>query len=156
MKDWKGNSRSTFTTLGASNHSDTERAAHDFYATDPAVIDALCAKWAIPQVVLEPACGAGHLSKRLEEMGAKVYSSDIVDRGYGDVTDFFDYEKLPEGCTAIITNPPYRYAERFVRHSLDLLPDGGWCVMFLRTLFLEGQSRYKNLFSVSPPRWALI
>lgn len=29
MKDWTGNSRTTFTTLGASNHSDYERAEHD-------------------------------------------------------------------------------------------------------------------------------
>jgi len=30
-KDWKGNTKTTFTTLGASNHSDKERQAQDYY-----------------------------------------------------------------------------------------------------------------------------
>lgn len=35
MKDWIGNSKTTFVTLGASNHSNKEREIDDFYATDP-------------------------------------------------------------------------------------------------------------------------
>lgn len=34
-KDWTGNKRSTFVTLGASNHTDKERQHEDYYATDP-------------------------------------------------------------------------------------------------------------------------
>lgn len=40
-KDWTGNGKSIFTTLGASNHTDKEREANDYYATDPIAIDAL-------------------------------------------------------------------------------------------------------------------
>lgn len=29
-KDWNGNSKSTFITIGASNHTDKEREEHDF------------------------------------------------------------------------------------------------------------------------------
>lgn len=32
-KDWSGNGKSTFITIGASNHTDKEREEHDFYAT---------------------------------------------------------------------------------------------------------------------------
>lgn len=35
MKDWTGNSTTTFAQLGASSHSDKERAENDFYSTDP-------------------------------------------------------------------------------------------------------------------------
>lgn len=34
-KDWNGNKKTTFVTLGASNHSEKEREKDDFYATDP-------------------------------------------------------------------------------------------------------------------------
>ena len=37
-KDWTGNKKTTFTTLGASNHTDHERAEHDYYATEPKAV----------------------------------------------------------------------------------------------------------------------
>lgn len=40
-KDWTGNGKSTFITLGASNHTNKEREINDYYATDPIAIDAL-------------------------------------------------------------------------------------------------------------------
>ena len=40
-KDWTGNGKSIFTTLGASNHTETEREINDYYATDPIAVDAL-------------------------------------------------------------------------------------------------------------------
>ncbi len=154
MKDWTGNGKSTFVTLGASNHTDEERERDDFYATDPIAIDKLFGNpigLGIPEIVWECACGNGCLSERMEYFGRKVYSSDVVDRGYGEVLDFLKADAMPEGCECIITNPPYKYATEFVRHALDLLPDGGWCVMFLKTTFLEGQKRYKDIFSCCPP-----
>lgn len=44
MKDWVGDTHSVFNTLGASNHSDTERESNDYYATDPLAIDYLLNK----------------------------------------------------------------------------------------------------------------
>lgn len=41
MKDLTGTGRSTFVTLGASNHTSQEREKDDFYATDPIAIDGL-------------------------------------------------------------------------------------------------------------------
>lgn len=40
-KDWTGNYNSIFKTLGASNHTDSEREQHDYYATEPKAIDVL-------------------------------------------------------------------------------------------------------------------
>ncbi len=41
MKDWKGNTRSTFATLGASTHSDHDCEENDYYATDPKAAELL-------------------------------------------------------------------------------------------------------------------
>ena len=46
-KDWTGNGKSIFTTLGASNHTDKERETNDYYATDPIAIDALLSGGAV-------------------------------------------------------------------------------------------------------------
>lgn len=150
-KDWSGNSRSTFTCLGASNHSLHQRADHDYYATDPIALELLAKKINLPRVICEPACGEGHLAKWLTDHGHKVYASDIVDRGYGQVQDFFTMEQLPPDCKTILTDPPYKYAMEFVLHALKILPEYGLCIMFLKTTFLEGIKRYKNLFKDNPP-----
>ena len=94
-KDWTGNKKSVFATLGASNHSENEREENDFYATDAIAIDKLLSKVDLPRVILEPCCGMGHLSERLKKFGQEVFSYDIVDRGYGEVQNFFEMLSLP-------------------------------------------------------------
>ena len=151
-KDWTGNRNSVWKTLGASNHTDKEREQHDFYATDSRAIDLLVSKIDLPKQVFEPACGAGHLSVRLEELGHEVYSSDLIDRGYGHVKDFFAMNEPPfDGDFAIVTNPPYRFATEFITHSLELVPEGGLVCMFLKTTFAESKGRYTTLFRNYPP-----
>ena len=145
-KDWTGDKNSIFKTLGASNHTDKEREQNDYYATDPVAIDALLkdggAKLA-PRL-WECSCGAGHLSKKLEEYGYKVYSSDLIDRGYGTGgVDFLKCNKEFKGD--IITNPPYSLAQEFIEHALELVPNGNKVFMFLKLQFLEGKKR-KELF----------
>lgn len=151
-KDWTGNSNSVFKMLGASNHAEVEREAKDFYATDPVAIDLLLKKVSLSHKVLEPACGNGCLSTRLLERGHEVHSYDIVDRGYGEVQNFFEMLTPPiEGDFSIVTNPPYKYATEFVRHALDIVPDGCLVAMFLKTTFAEGKRRWNEIFKFSPP-----
>lgn len=156
MKDWTGNSNSVFKTLGASNHTGNEREQHDYYATSPEAIDHLIRKVDLPHQILEPACGAGHLSMRLEELGHNVYSSDLIDRGFGYTQDFFAMNEPPfEGNFAIVTNPPYKLSLEFCKHSLELVPNGSLVCMFLKTTFLEGKKRYNKLFATTPPYMVL-
>ena len=156
MNDWTGNRNSVWKTLGASNHTDKEREQHDFYATDSRAIDLLVSKIDLPEQVFEPACGAGHLSVRLEELGHDVYSSDLIDRGFGHVKDFFAMNEPPfEGDFAIVTNPPYRFATEFITHSLELVPEGSLVCMFLKTTFAESKGRYTALFRNYPPHRVL-
>ena len=44
FKDWVGNQKSVYTTLGTSNHTDKEREQHDYYATDPKAMELLLAE----------------------------------------------------------------------------------------------------------------
>ena len=152
-KDWSGNGKSVFVTLGASNHTDKEREPNDFYATDPIAVDKLVGSIGfIPSVVWECACGTGCLSERLKQYCHGVVSTDVIDRGYGQVQDFLLAKEMPSGCSCIITNPPYKLANEFILHALSLLPDGGRCIMFLKTTFLEGEKRHRLLFSKYPPQ----
>ena len=136
--------------LQATNHSKYVRPEADFYATDPKCVDDLLGVEDISHSVLEPACGAGHISKRLIERGRHVVSFDLHDRGYGMVgVDFLS--KCWHWKGDIVTNPPYNLAEQFVRHALGSVEDGDKVAMFLRIQFLESVKR-KLLFESQPPK----
>lgn len=151
-KDWTGDGNSIFKMLGASNHTDKEREKHDFYATSPEAIDLLKKKIDLPKQILEPACGSGCLSERLVELGHEVKSYDLIDRGYGEVQDFFTMTEPPfEGDFAIVTNPPYKIVTPWVLHCLELVPEGSLVCLFLKTTFLESKGRYEKIFSNYPP-----
>ena len=143
-KDWTGNKNSIFKTLGATNHTEKERQVDDFYATDPISIDVLLNDGGVklsPRV-WECAAGQGHLSEKLKEYGYEVYSTDLVDRGYGEGNiDFLACTEQFDGD--IITNPPYKFAKEFVEHGLELVPEGRRVFMFLKLQFLEGKNRRK-------------
>lgn len=154
MSDWVGNYNSIFKTLGSSNHTDKEREKDDYYATDPIAIDKLLTVEKPFENVWECACGEGHLSKRLKEHGYNVYSSDLIDRGYGEyVCDFLSMCSCPAlDNFDILTNPPYKYAKEFVLKALELVNDDRKVYMFLKLTFLEGKARYVELFSKYPPK----
>lgn len=141
---------SLFVTLGATNHSTTDRAEFDYYATDPIALELLLEKEQFSKDVWECACGAGHLSKVLEKHGYNVKSTDLIDRGYGvGGVDFLKCYKEFDGD--IVTNPPYKYAKEFVKHAIEIITDNHRVVMFLKIQFLEGKARRK-LFDKYPPK----
>ena len=143
-KDWTGNQKSIYTTLGASNHTDKEREINDYYATDPRTLEPLLEKEKLSNNIWECACGGGYLSEALKLKGYNVKSTDLVDRNYGvSGVDFLEQIEKYDGD--ILTNPPYKYALEFVEKALELIPVGNKVVMFLKLTFLEGQKR-RRLF----------
>lgn len=153
MKDWTGNKKTTYISLGASNHSKRERAEHDYYATDPTAVDDLFKVENFSHTLWECACGEGHLSNQMEDWGKDVYSTDLVDRGYGKTLDFLN-QTLSEWNGDIITNPPYKYAQEFAEKALYYINKSEVgdlkVAMFLKLTFLEGQKR-KKFFEKYPP-----
>lgn len=149
-KDWVGNSRSAHATLGARNYAQNERETNDYYATEPKALELLLDLETFSHDVWEPACGEGHLSEVLVNRGYNVYSSDLIDRGYGiGGVDFLKHDKPFDGD--IITNPPYKFAKEFVEKAIDVVADGHKVAMFLKLQFLEGKARRK-MFENSPPK----
>lgn len=170
-KDWIGNKKSVWATLGASNHSDKERASHDYYATDPKAVEMLEQAFPLHRKIWEPACGAGHLSKFLETEGHDVLSTDLVDRGYGhgDVNFlaigtgelfngggdrlFAEWRAKSDEPFDILTNPPFAKSTDFILKALELIPEGGRVIMLLRTTSLEGKERKERIYDKYPPRF---
>lgn len=148
-RDWTGNSKAIFSCHGASNHSETERQSEDFYETPRIATEMLCELEHFSSDILEPACGAGGISKVLEEHGYNVESTDLIDRGYGrGGVDFLAQDEPID--KDIITNVPYSIGAEFVEHAMDLLTDGHKAAFFLKLTFLEGEKR-RRLFEKYPP-----
>lgn len=137
-------------TLGAGNNSELVREETDFYATPPFAVQQLLDMEQFSQYIWEPACGAGHISKVLEENGKRVTSSDLYDHGYGSTGIDFLKEKNYTSFD-IITNPPYHIAQEFLETALNIVREGGKVAMLLRLSFLEGRKR-RELFDKYPPK----
>ena len=118
------------------------RARQRSYETPDVATEALLRVERLPLKVWEPACGPGRIVNVLRLRGHVVYASDLIDYGtdptahYG--RDFLLEERAPDGFGCILTNPPYREAERFVAHALKVCP---CVVMLLRLAFLESERR---------------
>jgi len=161
-KDWTGGSRSTYSILAASSHSDTKREINDYYATNPRMAEELL-KF-LPQLnnIWEPACGEGHLAKIFEKYNKLKLASDLIDRGYHSSTcgKDFDFLNLDNSNNSkyngdIVTNPPYKYALKFVEKALSIIESGRYVCMFLKIQFLEGKSR-RILYDKEPPKYILV
>ena len=121
-------------------HTLAERG-DDLYETPPVAVAALLRHEGLPHRLWEPACGHGNIVKVLRAAGHEVIGSDLVD--YGDPTHFYRRDfllerKVPDGCQCIITNPPFKLAEEFVAHALELCP---LVMMLLRLAFMESERR---------------
>ncbi len=123
------------------------REKDDFYPTHPGATAALLTVEHFGQRVWEPACGEGDISKVLSAAGYEVVSHDLVDRGFGVARRDFLMERELQ-APAIVTNPPFKLALPFIRHSLLLGADK--VAMFLRLAFLEGVER-KAFYEAFPP-----
>lgn len=102
----------------------------------------------------EPACNRGHMARPLGEFFRDVQASDIHDYGNGYwIGDFLYPTSYPNGRFGapnwIITNPPFRLAQQFIDRSGQIARDG--FAMIVRSAFLEGVGRHKELFSKNPP-----
>lgn len=123
-----------------------QRIAEDFYPTPSWCSRALLKNFVPKSVVWEPACGAGDISSALQLHGLTTYSTDLVDRGYGDAHfDFLACDKLPlPDIRSIITNPPYSgdLPQQFIEHSLKLMePVKGSVAMLLRNEYDSASGR---------------
>ena len=142
-----------YSTLGASNHSNTERDLFDYYATPPEAVEELLKRETFSPNIIEPSCGELNITKVLENHGHQVKNFDLIDRlkdGSIIEQDFLAVEPYyPQ--SDIITNPPYDKATEFVYQSLKAIDEGQKVAMLLKLTFLETKKR-KALFLKYPAK----
>lgn len=103
----------------------------------------------------DPACNRGFMARPLAEYFGDVRASDIFDYGYagqGLTADFLEISGLHDfgqDIDWIITNPPFRQAEKFIMSAWGRRCRG--YAMLMRTSFMEGTGRHDRLFSRRPP-----
>lgn len=124
------------------------RHKDDWYPTPPYATEALLSVEQFDEHVWECACGDGAISKVLVDAGHVVSSTDLNDFGYG--TPGIDYLMETQlQADHIISNPPYKLANEFIKHSIELgVTKHCW---LLRLAFLEGQKRFDDIFQHNPP-----
>jgi hypothetical protein len=128
----------------------------DDFPTPPWAVRALMKQflWSranLSGLIWEPTCNRGYMARPLREQYSNVLATDIHDYGWSGqdrVCDFL-FEPKPEGLEWVFANPPFRLAQEFILHALAMKPVG--VVMIVRTSFLEGGERYRELFSKHPP-----
>lgn len=96
------------------------------------------------------------MAEVLAETFSLVVSSDIHDYGRGDPLYDFTGSGLLEGPAPvpyrpdwIITNPPFNAAAEFARRALEV--SHGNVALLVRLAWLEGETRYRELFLPHPP-----
>ena len=126
------------------------RVERDLYPTPHWVVSALAEHVDLRGLtVWEPACGDGRMAEALRLQGcARVYTSDIVDRGTGqdEVLDFLSAHmpKLARFDMSA-TNPPFgqggRQATAFIEVGLRRLPVGATLALLLPCDFDSAKTR---------------
>jgi hypothetical protein len=119
----------------------------DFFPTPAWATFALIDNERFKGDVWECACGNGAMSNVLEKASKHVASSDLYNRGFGEVGH--DFVTTKRQFDNIITNPPYNSAEGFVHSGLKNAKSK--FALLLRLAFLEGANRQRTIFSCHPP-----
>lgn len=106
----------------------------------------------------EPAAGLGHMSETIGEYCDVTIASDVADYpldGGGRMSDrglqIIDFLGDPSPIRAdwIVTNPPFKRTENFVRRGLERASKG--VALLQKQSFLAGGQRYRELYAETPP-----
>lgn len=131
----------------------------DDFPTPPWATRALC-EWMLERGMIspnelcrEPAANRGHMVAPLREFFAHVDAADIHDYGAGFPQRDYLFGPRPSITGWTITNPPFRLAEQFIARARDSSESG--VAIIVRSAFLEGVGRHRDLFSKTPPSYVL-
>jgi hypothetical protein len=126
-------------------HSGYARHPDDWYQEQPWIVDALLDVERFRGVSWDPACGEGTIPRTMRARGLAAWGSDLHDRGGG--IPGLDFFAARHSATNIVSNPPYRLIEEWIRHALQLTT--GKVAILARLALLESTSR-AGLFAETP------
>ena len=143
-----------------------EREEKDYYATPEGEVFNILSTLLFDftgKTILEPCVGGGHMAKAISEYleandqyDVRLIGTDIQDRGFkGDIweceygLDFLSDDYPYTSTDVIIMNPPYSTLEPFLIRALEIAKNK--LIVLCRMQVLEGEGRYKNIFSTNPP-----
>jgi hypothetical protein len=127
--------------VGHNERGDRER--DDFYPTPKAATQSLLDRQKFKGDIWECACGNGAMSEVMIKQGYNVYSSDLIDRGYGEVG--IDFLKSNKKVDNIVTNPPFNLATEFTLKAFELAKHK--VVLLSKISYLEGVKRRELIFN---------
>jgi len=139
-----------------------ERRTHDHYPTEPTLITAALSTALEympmqPAEILEPGAGDGRWGAEAARLtgATRITGVEIRNEIRPDAftswypgQDFLTwtyYQKNP--FDMVVGNPPFKYAEGFVRHGWELLAPGGIMVYLLKIGFMASVGRYESLWN---------
>ena len=143
----------------AGGNSTTKREENDFYATNPETLILFLNEFHkehnLKGDILEPCCGQGHISKVLEEIYSdnNVYSTDLIDREYGEGGIDFLTHNYNQKFGTVITNPPFSLAKEFIEKGLEI--SDKYVIMLCKIQLLEGVKR-KEMFEKTPLKYVYV
>lgn len=130
--------------------------ASQLFPTPPKLTRALLSVERFAGGIDEPAAGRGDMAAVLRQAGYPVRATTIED-GRNDPA--FPHHQVEGGVDFlrqlstthpnIVTNPPFRHAEMFVRHAIALHP--AKVAMLLKLTWLGSIGRARGIFAETPP-----
>lgn len=132
------------------NASAIDRSKTDFYPTPPEATIALLEYLGLHHKrVWECACGKGDISKVLMAYGCDVRSTDLYDDSYGEVGIDFLTAEMIGNPDWIITNPPFKHAEAFIRKASE---HGKPFALLLKSQYWHASRRTKLFREYKPSK----
>lgn len=127
---------------GAKRHKLADRG-EDLYETPDCATRTLLGVEMLPERIWEPCAGRGAISRILTARGHDVLAQDLVAYPGADAdivapVDFMCARAAPFPDAYIVTNPPFKIADAFIRHGLSL---GCPMIVLLRLMAIEGANR---------------
>tara|TARA_R110001592_G_scaffold190717_1_gene436725 strand:- start:18 stop:575 length:558 start_codon:yes stop_codon:yes gene_type:complete len=125
------------------HNANGDREKDDFYPTPKNATQSLLDRQKFQGNIWECACGNGAMSEVIKENGYDVYSSDLINRGYGETG--IDFLKSDRKVDNIVTNPPFNLATEFTLKAFELAKYK--VVMLSKISYLEGVKRRELIFN---------